>query len=212
MPTSDSAYASAGLRSVGFEPMARDSSDSKPRRSHTSSSRRTIKVKSPSKRRHDKAVDEIATPRPQPNLDELRKTRLEYFSKPPEQRRKTMKYVWDQPISSKTRVMKSESKDKRTTVTSSKSKAGSPEKKKTKRSDTHERDDNSDGERVYVVRPEPKIEVKSRQNSAKVPGNGTDKANVASSPSSKATGSRKPPQRRHTAPAQVLEVDGDKAR
>lgn len=165
-----------------------------------------------SSKRHDKADDEVATLRPPPTLDELRKSRLEYFSKRPEERRKTMKYVYDEPISTKTRVMKQESKNKRSEGASSKSKDGGSGRK-TKRSHAQDERTDSDEDRVYVVRRDSKSEAKpSRSNLIPPDSPLRGKATVTRPQSSKATVSRKPPQRRHTAPAQVIEVDGDLAR
>lgn len=187
--------------------MAGDDSSPKPRRKHTSSSHRTSKAQR-SRKRHDQSEDEIATARPPPSLDELRKSRVEYFSKPPEERRRTMKYVYDQPLPSKSRTVKHESKDQRSNVSSSKSKAGVSAKESKKRSrDSAERADSDDG-RVYSMRPESTSEAHTTRRSVVRPVESiADKATVQRPPSSKATVSRKPPQRRHTAPTTVVEVD-----
>ena len=187
--------------------MAGDNSGPTPRRKHASSSRRSSEPYR-SRKRHDKSDDdEVATRRPPPTLDELRKSRVEYFSKSPEQRRKTMKYVYDQPVTSRSRVSRPEASKRRSSVQPSRHrKVGSGTKKK--HSHKLEQHDGSDGERVYVVRPDLK-ESRTAQQTVQPAEASARKTSTRPSPSNNATMDRKPPQRRHTAPVHVVEVDDD---
>lgn len=117
-----------------------------------------------------------------------------------------MKYVYDQPLPSKPRIARQETKERHSTVQSSKPKKSSSGTKK-KPSRNHEKDDSSDEERVYVVRPELKNESRTaRETPLRSEETSSNKATTGPLQSQKATVDRKPPQRRHTAPVPVVEV------
>jgi hypothetical protein len=166
------------------------------RRKHTAASRRSHK----STEKHDLASSSVATTseRP-PDLDALRKARLDFLEKPPEERRKTMKYVYDAPISSKSRSTKD--KDRRSTVSLARRKSEDP-KKRRKRKQSEDREAQSDDGYVYSrmaeegrsTRIQKSSKTRSRDHLA-------PKATAKKSATGKATAQREPP-RRHTEPPQ----------
>lgn len=89
---------------------------------------------------------------------------------------------------------------------SSKTRKLAPETKK-RHSRKVEQDDDSDDDRVYVVRPESKESRKPQQTPSKSKEPSVSKAGAKSSQSNKATTDRKPLERRHTAPVPIVEVD-----
>ena len=123
-----------------------------------------------------------------------------------------MKYVYDQPVSSKTRVAKTASNEKRGAVSSSNLKDSSSGKKK-RRSHGRAKDVDSDEDKVYVMRPESKVEATPRRPSDRESEESVvEKSTPGRPPSRKANATRKPPQRRHTAPVRVAEVEEERSR
>ena len=171
------------------------------RRKHSTTSRKSHKLRE----KHDPASASVATSERPPDLDALRKARLEYLDKPPEERRKRMKYVYDQPMPVKSRS----TKDRRSTVSLARRESDEPRKRR-KRKEDDDRDAQSDDGYVYGRLEEEKRErrpgsgVKSRSRDHLAP-----KATTKKSSSSKATVKRElprrntdPPQRRNSCPTE----------
>ena len=157
---------------------------------------------------HDPASASAATSERPPNLDALRKARLEYLETPPDERRKRMKYVYDQPIASKSRSTKGDKRDRQSTVSLARRRSEEPRKRR-KRKDPDDSDAQSENGYVYG-QPEEKRErarahgsgSKSRSRDHLAP-----KATTNKSISSKATVKRElprrntePPRRRNSCP------------
>jgi hypothetical protein len=166
----------------------------------TSSSRRKHKHSSSARKSH-KAHEKLEhEPPSRPStLNALRKARLEYLDRPPEERRKNMKYVYDVPITVKTRSTKDEKRDRQSVVSVSRRKSEEPRKRR-KRKDSNQRDAQSDDDYV-LSEPETKEEKKEKPTAkSRSREHIAPKATSKRSTVSKATESRDPPRRQNTEP------------
>ena len=166
------------------------------RRKHTAASRKSHKLDE----KHDRTSSVATTSERPPNLDALRKARLDFLEKPPEERRKRMKYVYDAPISSKSRSTKE--KDRQSTVSLARRKSEEPSKRR-KRKESEDRDAQSDDGYVYRNSEEERRSVRPHGSGSKSRSRDhlAPKATAKKSSTSKATTKRELP-RRHTEPAQ----------
>ena len=195
--------------------MADDNVDAGPRRRHAQSQRRTRAA-----RKHGRAEDEQKDDKVKPHLpslDELRQSRVEYFSKPVSEKRKIMSYVYDAPAPRpKKSPVKDEPKHRR--VDSShrieRRKAGIEGRSQKQarvqagrdNSETDTEDD-SDAGKVYVTRKEPERESNSLRSKKRVDKDRKD--TKSTKPISKIS-NRPAPQRRHTVTATTMNKE-DKA-
>lgn len=172
--------------------MAGGDTDDRPCRSYASKARPSSRSKRALK--HDEPADEaITTPKP-PSLDELRKSRVAYFSVPEAERRRTMKYVYDQSLSKRVVVKANEPEGRRSSTSRRTSRAGEKDKHKRRH-----REDEEDGEKVYVTRPVSR-RTSSISESKPIKESKSGTSAILSSRRT-STVERKAPQRRHTAPS-----------
>lgn len=166
------------------------------RKHHQSSSHKSHKPLE----KHDLASSVATSTRP-PDLEALRKARLDYIEKAPEERSKKMKYVYDQPIESKSRSIKEDTRDRQSTVSLARRKSEEPRKRRRRKTSEHE-DAQSDDGYVYGRQKDGKGEKSKSKSKSRSRDHLAPKATAKKSVSSKATEKREPPRRRYTEPAQ----------
>lgn len=176
------------------------------RKRHAGSTVGRTRVKS---RSHKDEKSSIIAPPAPPNLEELRKARLEYIERPREEKRSKMKYVWETPVPKEM----TEDKERRKKSSTSLDRRKSEVLKRSKSTKPQRRHSDSEGEYVYGKSVE-QSEEKRRKEASKSKSRVSiaPKATAKKSEVKKATESREPPKRRHTAPIRPASPCDDEER
>jgi hypothetical protein len=164
------------------------------------------KVRHPTrKKKHDSAAPSVATSARPPNLDALRKARLQYLDTPAEERSKKMKYIYEETLA--TTRSSGKERDRRSSVAALPRRKSEEPSKRRKRKESSDRDTQSDEGYVYGP-PDDQQKSGERSTVAKSKSRSRDtlshkatskKAQHPNTSSSKATAKRPMP-RRNTEP------------
>lgn len=160
------------------------------------------------KRRHETSEISVPSAVPPPTLDELRKSRIEYFSKAcSSERPRTMKYVYDQPISPKQKAARGEATPRRSSTTAKK--RDSKHDRRQHHSECSTCGEESENDRVYDVRTADAKDPRTPDSKKKKGQEHRSRSHVVEVDEHRATKPeriRRTPQRRHTTPVKLSVV------